>query len=289
MASKALQEILRLNPATGYERIYYLSHNYEFPWDITRALEMALFRTYAVPSVSALLDQTGEFQLRALKRYDDTDLILSEILEHGFESERGRAALRRMNQMHGRFPISNDDFLYVLSTFVYEPIRWNRRFGWRQFVEQERLALFYYYRELGRRMNVKSLPDDTDKFEQFSTEYERRNFRFSESNQRVANATRDMFLAKVLPAPLIALGRPGLYAILDEPLIEAFGFPKPSRWMRGFVGGALKLRARAVALLPPRKRPHFRTQLRRRTYPQGYEIQQLGTFDPPSRSGTPRS
>jgi len=36
-----------------------------------------------------------------------------------------------MNQLHGRFDIANEDFLYVLSTFIFEPIRWNTRFGWR--------------------------------------------------------------------------------------------------------------------------------------------------------------
>ena len=36
-----------------------------------------------------------------------------------------------MNRIHGRFEISNEDFVYVLSSFVFEPIRWNARFGWR--------------------------------------------------------------------------------------------------------------------------------------------------------------
>ena len=34
----------------------------------------------------------------------------------------------------------------MLSTFVYEPIRWNARFGWRPLVEQERLATFHFWR-----------------------------------------------------------------------------------------------------------------------------------------------
>ena len=36
-----------------------------------------------------------------------------------------------MNRMHGRYAISNDDYLYVLSTFVLVPIRWNHAYGWR--------------------------------------------------------------------------------------------------------------------------------------------------------------
>ncbi len=41
--------------------------------------------------------------------------------EHGIESERGQRSLARMNDMHGRFKISNDDYLYVLSNFIFEP------------------------------------------------------------------------------------------------------------------------------------------------------------------------
>ena len=88
-----------------------------------------MFRTFCVPSISALLDQTGEFRRATQKRYDDTDIIVSELLEYGYLSDRGRIALRRLNRLHGRFAISNEDFLYVLSTFIYEPIRWNLRFG----------------------------------------------------------------------------------------------------------------------------------------------------------------
>src|SRR4029079_16871667 len=103
-----------------------------FPWDTTRALELALFRTFASPRIGGLLHTTGEFAARAQKRYDDTDLIVSEILENGFDSERGGRAIARMNALHGRFKIRNEDFLYVLSTFVVEPIRWKAPLGWRR-------------------------------------------------------------------------------------------------------------------------------------------------------------
>ena len=49
----------------------------------------------SVPSVSALLDRTGEFERRAQKRYDDTDIIISEMLEWGYDSQRGQRALQQ--------------------------------------------------------------------------------------------------------------------------------------------------------------------------------------------------
>jgi hypothetical protein len=114
-----------------------------FPWDTTRSLELALFRTFASPRIGGLLHRTGEFESRTQKRYDDTDLIVSEIVSNGVDSERGRRAIARMNALHGRFTIPNEDFLYVLSTFVFEPIRWNARFGWRRLTETEKLGWFW--------------------------------------------------------------------------------------------------------------------------------------------------
>ena len=135
-----LRRIEELDPKGDHVEIYHLMCGYEFPWDMTRALEVALYRTYCVPSISALLDRTGEFYKRTQKRYDDTALIVAEISKWGYDSERGREALRRMNRAHGRFDISNGDYLYVLSTFIYEPIRWIERFGWRSMSGNEKLA-----------------------------------------------------------------------------------------------------------------------------------------------------
>jgi ER-bound oxygenase mpaB/B'/Rubber oxygenase, catalytic domain len=269
------QAIQKLDPQKDHQRVVFLSSCYDFPFDTTRALEFALFRTFCVPSIAALLDRTGEFQKRPQKRYDDTDIIVSELMEWGYDSDRGLRPLRRMNQQHGRFVIANEDFLYVLSTFIYEPIRWNERFGWRLMGDAERLAYFYFWREVGRRMNIGNLPQDYVTFEQFNRDYERQHYRFTKANQRVGAAIRELFVSW-FPRMLSPLVRSTIYSLLDDPLINAFGFPRPSRFMRCFVPGALRLRAALAGLLPPRRCPRLRTQLRHPSYPDGYVIEQLG-------------
>lgn len=279
-----LEEIRKLDPENDHQRIVFLSTCYEFPWDTTRALEFALFRSFCVPSVSALLDRTGEFRHRAQKRYDDTDLLISELLEWGYESERGKRSLLRINQLHGRFAIANDDFLYVLSTFVFEPIRWNERYGWRRMCEQERLALFYFWREVGRRMNIKRLPDDYDGFERFNRDYERERFHYTEANHRVGTATVEMF-ASWAPKLLTPLIRRTIYALLDDPVIRGFGFPPPRSWTRRLVHAALSIRARMIRTLSDRCEPRLRTRIKHRSYPDGYAIETLGPQEKPKRDG----
>ncbi|MEW6277801.1 MAG: oxygenase MpaB family protein [Candidatus Eremiobacterota bacterium] len=273
--SRVLPEILRLDPVRDNERIVFLSTRFDFPWDTTRALEFALFRTFCVPSISALLDRTGEFGQRAQKRYDDTDIIVSELIEHGYTGDRGKRALRRMNQIHGRFEISNEDFLYVLSTFIYEPIRWNERFGWRPLCEVERLGYFHFWREVGRRMNIREIPGDYGEFERFNRDYERQHYRYTDSNRRVGEATRELFVSW-FPGMFAPVVRRVIHAMLDEPLRKAFGFPTPYPWECSLVERAMRLRGWLLRFLPHRSRAHSRTSMPRPTYPNGYELEELG-------------
>jgi hypothetical protein len=273
--SRWLREIESLDPERDAERIVFIDASLEFPWDTQRALELAFYRTYAVPSIAELLASTGEFTERAQKRYDDTQLLISAFCEHGYDSEFGRRAIRRMNRIHGRFTIDNDDFLYVLSTMVFEPIRWNARFGWRRLVETERQATFFFWREVGRRMGMRSLPASYEQFELFNREFERERFGYTVAGHRVAAATRDMFLDWFPGLPKRA-GRLLIYALLDEPLLDALGFPHPSPALRRAAEAAVRARSRAVRHLPPRRRPRLRTLERHRTYPHGYELDALG-------------
>jgi hypothetical protein len=282
--SPYLREIRGLDPVADHSRIVYLDTCFEFPWDTTRSLELALFRTFAVPSIAELLDETGEFGHAAQKRYDDTDLILSTIVEAGYDSEEGKRAIRQMNRIHGRFEIANEDFLYVLSSFVFEPIRWNARFGWRPLTETEKLATFEFWREIGHRMAIKDIPESYAELESYNEDYERERFRRTEATERVGRATRDMFLAW-FPGLPNRFGVQAIYALMDDRLLDAFGFPHPPRALRAAVEMSLSARARLVELLPPRRRPRLRTRRRTRTYGRGWQLETLGPeVEAPDRS-----
>lgn len=279
------KEIARLDPKRDYERIAYLLTFHCFPWDMEKALEFALFRTFAVPSVSRLLVATGEFVNRTRKRYDDTELILYEILENGMDSERGRAATARMNAMHGRFKISNEDYLYVLSTFIFEPIRWMDRWGWRPFTALEKEAILINYQELAKRMGIKQVPDSLPSFEAFNLEYEHSHFSFHQANRKIGDKTLDLLIGFYLPDRLIPLGRPLAYCLMDDPLRKAMGLPNPPKPMSLMVAKSMQLKAFLQASLPERNKPALGTKRKRATYPEGYRIEELGTFDLRKKGG----
>ena len=270
-----LREIRSLDPERDARRIVFLDTFYEFPFDTTRALELAFFKTFASPTIAELLHSTGEFTERGQKRYDDTDLLISAFAEDGWDGEVGKRALRRMNQIHGRFAIANDDLLYVLSAMVAEPIRWNERFGWRPLLEIERQAAFVFWREIGRRMAIRDVPATLDELTALNTEYERTRFAATAAGRALARAQRDVFLAWFPWVPK-RLGARGVSALLDERVVELLGLDRPTGPERRAATAALQLRAHAVRALPARRRPRLRTTLPRRSYPTGYAIDRLG-------------
>ena len=200
-----LRRIERLDPERDFAEIYRLMGTFEFPWDMNQALSFALFRTYAVPSIGALLARTGEFTERTQKRYDDTVLILDAVLEHGVGRAEGRTAIRRMNQMHRSYDIWNDDLRYVLATFVVTPIRWIDDFGWRPMSEIERVASANYYRELGRHMGIRDIPETWQGFARLLDAYEREHFALR--RRRPGGGGVDAGAARDVPAQRQAAGR----------------------------------------------------------------------------------
>ena len=236
----------------------------------------ALFRTFAVASIGNLLHKTQEFEQRTQKRYDDTDLLLSEIIEHGYESERGKAALGRMNRMHGSQHIPNDNMRYVLSTFVMEPWRWNQRFGYRKSSENEKIALHRLWFEIGTRMGIKEIPETFEAMEKINIAYEQQYFGYSDGGRKVADATLNLMLGWYFPRFTWAVFRPFVIAIMDDRLREALSYPRPGLFVRASLNMGMGLRKIILRLKPLRKKPYLRTQRKIKSYPKGYTIPELG-------------
>ncbi|MFD4670103.1 oxygenase MpaB family protein [Lentzea sp. NPDC058450] len=279
-----LRRISSLDPVTDHEEILRISAGLEFPWDYQKSLELALFRTYCVPTISGLLDRTGEFARRPQKRYDDTAILMAELVEHGYDSPRGREALRVVNRQHGRYDISNDDMLYVLSTFIYDPIEWISAYGWRPLTAVERLAAFHFYRAVGARMGIRDIPAGYDEFLAFKTAYERQHFVYAPSNRRIGQYTLDLFCSwyPSVARPVVSRAVVGM---LDPLMVRAFGFAAPPAWVGAVGRRALRFRAFVVRHLPVRKVLKL-TSTPNRTYPgypRGYRPSDLGAISSTAR------
>ncbi|KAK4970890.1 hypothetical protein LTR42_007867 [Elasticomyces elasticus] len=206
---------------------------------------LTLHQTYGIPSVSRLLAATGQLTnvRTASKRGADTGVILTEVLLHHPSDPRAIDGIARMNFLHERYrrtgKISDEDMLYTLSLFALEPIRWTKRFDWREVNEVERCAMGTYWRWLGEAMDIPytALKSEgagwanglhfLDELEEWSLGYEVRNMVPTETNKAVAKHAVDIALFNI-PKVLHAVSFDLVSCLLEPRLRTAIMFEKPS-------------------------------------------------------------
>ncbi|MFI7662930.1 oxygenase MpaB family protein [Micromonospora parva] len=265
-----------LDPERDYLDIYQTMLRYEFPWDMKLGLNLAFNRSFSVPAIAAVHTATGELTERTQKRIDDTGLLMYEMVLNGFEQPRGRDALRRVNQIHRPYDISNDDFRYVLGCLVVIPTRWLQAYGWRPPCCHERHATYLFYRELGRRMGITDIPASYDEFETWFDAHDAAHLQSNDDAAAIERATRMLMLAR-LPRMLAPLGNALVSAMYDAPLRRATRVDTPAWPVRAGLHLALKTRSLSQRWFgAPRATALFADGIRARSYPDGYEISQLG-------------
>ena len=252
-----------------------------FPWDMNRALELALLKTFCLPSISGLLHQTGEFEQRPRKRYDDTALIVAELVRLGPDTPRGQAIIQRLNRIHATYAIRQEDYAYVLSGFVAEPIRWIESYGWRALQPIEQEALFLFWDHVGSLMNLEQRPRSLRQMMELNQRANVELFASAESNQRVAEATVAMLLAP-WPAVLHRWLRSIMRSLLEPETLSSLNWPPAPEWQIQAV--RVVLHCRSLILCTVRrvwapKRRRFFSERPTISYGQHFTMEQIG---PPS-------
>ncbi|TFK38424.1 hypothetical protein BDQ12DRAFT_111542 [Crucibulum laeve] len=205
-----------LTPEDAQE-IILVSCAYDMPFLLNYALAFALFKTYGIPTISKLLCATKELGSKdnVSKRYADTEILIStwvgcplsgikfdmqnkpDVKGSGVTDPRAMIALARVNWLHSRYNISNDDYLYTLILFALEPPTWAENYGWRACSPMEKHAYYVFWAEIGRKMGIKNIPESAEAMKEWSTEYERTHMVPAQSNKEVAKHTTDELLATV--------------------------------------------------------------------------------------------
>ena len=281
-----LRRIEQLDPVRDHQEIYRISAGHEFPWDYQRALELALFRTYCVPSISALLAATGEFRDRPQKRYDDTALLMAELAAHGYDSP---AARRRCGSSTGCTAATRSPPRTCAT--CCPPSSTSRSTGSTgsaggRCPTHERLAAFHFYREVGARMGIRDVPADFDEFRRFKTGYEAASVPATPRPTARSATTRSTCCAAGTRGRCGRRSGLGVRGLLDAPMLTAFGFDaRPALGWRAATRAGLRARAgrRRRCCRRGRRVPAgraTRATARYPGYPTGYRPADLGAPDP---------
>ncbi|KAL8706290.1 MAG: hypothetical protein Q9201_000666 [Fulgogasparrea decipioides] len=212
----------------------------EFPSTFSLATTFALFKAYGIPSISSLLVHTNQLAgppLASSKRYADTGALLLEAVLNEPGSKRSAEALGRINWLHDRFRyrgegkggIRDEDMLYTLSLFALEPMRWVKRYEWRELSQVEVCAVGTLWKYYGDALKVpfqllpgfeKGWKDGGEwirNLEEWSKEYEEKHMVPAESNHKLAEATLRIILCK-MPKSLYGFGAKVFASIMEDKL-----------------------------------------------------------------------
>jgi len=138
--------------------------------DFLTYLIFANKQTYGIPTVSHLLHKTGQFSnpKTSQKRYVDTVVIISEFAANHLDSFRAQKSIERLNWLHGRHKISNDDMLYTLALFMCQPTKFINEMEWRQITAMEKKAIWMFWKAIGQRMNIQEIPNSFEEMRQWA-------------------------------------------------------------------------------------------------------------------------
>ncbi|KAK3371144.1 hypothetical protein B0T24DRAFT_555190 [Lasiosphaeria ovina] len=261
----------------------------EFPLVFYNATSFALFKTYAIPTISKLLMATGQLSRpeNVSARAADTGVLVAEFTYNAPGSDRSVDAMARVNFLHSRYrkagAILDDDMLYTLALFALESGRWTDRYEWRKLTPVERCAAGVVYRSLGYALetpfdalkpymlqpgttdytaaeveadtNVGSTIDGLtwlEALDKWSVMYEREKMVPSATSRDVAQCTIGTFLIPV-PRFLRPFATNMISALVDPLTRRAMMLPDPRAYHGWLLTTTFALRRWTIRyLLPPR-------------------------------------
>jgi len=272
MRPNTLEEVQKLDPKKDCNQIVHFI-SYDFRAELKVLSANYELRPAALPYTAMLFESTGEFTQRTLKRFEDTFLLFANMVEWGLDSRRGRICRDVINRIHGRMAIPNDGYKFVLGNFMFLPVIWNERFGWRKFTDVERLGWFHQFVEVGRALEVKDIPEDFDEMRGWWDDFNRRFCKYSPACRRVFDGAVANLLA-VVPRPVRASLREMIVAGLDDTFRACLRYDPPSPAQVEKMQRLFRRLGTTLDRWP--RRPWARTVMNYKTYPNGHRVEDLG-------------
>lgn len=268
------EEIRDLDPVRDSNLIYHFT-SYEFRIECEFSMYLAEMRPLIAPSANVFFFATGEFYVRAYRRAFDTHLLFDNWTNWGIETRRGGEAIRRINEIHGRYNIPNAAFLWVLGNLIFVMDHWNRSIGWRRWTDVEREGWFNEHVRFGEALGLKEIPPTYAEFEEWWNA-------FDAACPTASDITRESFekfLAQHVAARPDAIQRAMASVMMigmDPEFRRCLGYPEPTAEQRQTARVSFQAAKAFADALP--YRPYVRSLRSSTLYPQGARVDEIGVY-----------
>jgi hypothetical protein len=242
------RRIAALDPVEDNEEAARLTFEvlYGDPIGVHAALLVGFSRQVAVPGIARVIYRGGggETLRDVARRIDDTLTLFGAFFHWGYSSPQGRAAIARMEQIHSRFAITDEQKRYTLATLIFEGERIGRHLGFNPFTASEREVIWRFWCGVAEQMPLGGLPPTAGELWRWMLEYEREHWRYTDDGRHVVDRFFEDWTTRWFPRPARGLGRQILLALMDEDLRAVLHLEDPSRRVQRL------LRVSARAYLP---------------------------------------
>ncbi len=196
-------------------------------------------RQAAVPAIAKVLYRSGngDIATNPVRRNNDTIIFFTEFYRRGYKSEAGRAAIRRMEEIHSRFIIPDELKLYTLATVMLEPDRLAQQFGVDPFSPVDKQARWNFWCGIADAMGLEMPVASREAFLDWMVSYERENYANTADGRGCYEGLVEDWL-RWYPSWVPNrewLARQSLAGLLDPTLREMMGVESPPAWVQAQV------------------------------------------------------
>jgi hypothetical protein len=248
------RRIAALDPEEDHEEVARLTLEvlYGDPIAVHAALLIGFSRQVAVPSIARVIYRggAGDTLLDVARRIDDTLALFGAFLKWGPSSPEGRAAIARMERIHGRFPITDEQKRYTLATLIFEPDRIPQHLGIDQLTAREREAIWRFWLSVAKQMPLGGLPATPEELGRWTLDYEREHWQYTNDGRRVVERFFEDWTTRWFPRRTRPLGRQILLAMMDDALRAALHLEAPSKQLERLLRASVRAYSPLMLLRP---------------------------------------
>jgi len=201
--------------------IYYRRHPYPFRF----GSYLAILRSLTIANLVERLYQDSRLSNETYQRLLRTRQLIRTLIYYGSESVEAQRAIDTINQAHANVVATNEDYLYVLSTFFLEPLRWNQAYGKTPIDEQDTLLVIKFWSDIGSRMHIQNIPTGLDQWRQFQQDYENRFSEYSTAGNRLAMSSINELCRQAIPFGLRTIAKQLLLGTIDKKVRDCLRLP----------------------------------------------------------------
>lgn len=228
----AVRNIQALDPGKDATEIAHLLFEIVFgePILVHLILNYAFANDMTIPSIMKVVHRNGKGAVHKdpKRRMDDTINFVSAFLDYK-NPVRREQLMKKMNRIHGQYPIVNEQMKFVSGTFIFDAphIVNNVIPGKQLFTDKENIALFNFWKGVAEDMSTTGIPDSFDEFKKWYYDYRNRHAVYSDGCRAVAIELANEWTSRWFPKPLHFIGHNLFYACFDEVMFQSTGIRKP--------------------------------------------------------------